>query len=156
MSSRRSVAPELIAAARVCFEAGGTLAECAAICGGVARSTVSAWSKADGWVHGPTDTQAQTAAAGARNVERWSQRRAREADEAGAIAASVREAGRKAIDDDNPQMVRACGIFYGILIDKAQLLSGGATGRVDSATPEQRRERIRQYRDELADRRKVA
>lgn len=156
MSQRASkITADQSAAARAIIEAGGTWAE-AADAAGCAYSTMRDHARREGWQR-PEVTAEQraerTRPARERHAERWSQRRASEADAAGETAAKVREAGEKAMGKNNPQMVRACGIFYGILVDKAQLLSGGATGRVDNASPEQRRQRTAAMRDDLAVRR---
>lgn len=51
---------------------------------------------------------------------------------------------------------RNLAVSAAILIDKSQLLSGEATSRNEDLTPEERRDRLRQIRDELEERRERA
>lgn len=62
-------------------------------------------------------------------MSKWAERRASEADEAGATAKLARERAIVALIEGDPQLAKAAVIVYGVTIDKAQLLSGGATAR---------------------------
>lgn len=64
------------------------------------------------------------------NLGRWAERRGAEADEAGATARIARERALVALADGDHQMARAATGVYLVMIEKAQLLTGGATGRV--------------------------
>ena len=42
---------------------------------------------------------------------------------------------------------------FALMVDKTQLLEGGVTGRVEVSTAEEREQRVRELRDEVAARR---
>lgn len=146
-------------AARECFEHDGLSMREIALQFGVSPNTVSVHARKDGW-------ERDSAAAKARDEQRrsnaqaaieatkvqWAQRRAIEADEAGASAQFARLQVIAAMVDRDWHMVAASATAYGIFIDKAQLLSGGVTSR-SALVDDDRLARSRTMRDELADRR---
>ncbi len=130
-------------AARDAFTEGGSFREIATQIG-VSPEGVRKRSKREGWTRATealaqrdAERQANTTAAVAAVKATWAQRAQDEADAAGVYASLARQAIRTALDDRDAQMVRATAIAYGILIDKAQLLSGGSTARTEMAMGEQ-------------------
>lgn len=146
---------------RELFEAGNSIEEIAKQTGR-GSSTIVRYAGLRGWQRPAYDVagdmarrQAQTANARAAAEARWSLRRAEEADRAGLSAAIARQRVLDALDANDHNMTRAAVIAYGVFIDKAQLLSGGATGRteaVENLNRDQIDERAREL-DELARRR---
>lgn len=139
-----SASPEAWARAREAWENGASNPEAGKVAG-VTREAVRRRAQAEGWQKrdGAAEQKAeearqQTAAARAEADRRWHVRRAKEADAAGVTAARARLGITQALDSQNPQMVRAAAIAYGILIDKAQLLSGEATARIEGTSPKER------------------
>lgn len=65
----------------------------------------------------------------------WADRRRGEADNAGLTAARARQGIVQALATNNPSMVRAASIAYGVLIDKALLISDGLDAEVDDSSP---------------------
>lgn len=61
-------------------------------------------------------------------------------------------------DEPTPADKKNLALTLAILVDKASLLSGDATSRVETAsmTPDQTKDRLKHYRDELAQRRATA
>ena len=140
---------------RIAYENGASLAECAKLAG-TAKETIRRRAAARGWTRQTGEAIAladrrrdQTAAATTASQVAWAERRNTEADAAGIYAARARQAIIQAIDQGDHQMTRAAAIAYGILIDKAQVLSGGVTDRTESGLVE----RGFQIIDELAARR---
>lgn len=118
----------------------------------IPRRTIGRWAHNAGIVpqaNTQKTTQARANAAAQIAVE-WSDYRSQEAAAAGAEAAHIRRALREAVngtpiiaydDDGDPRMVgtevkgsnvRSLAVAYGILIDKAELLSGNATERIET------------------------
>lgn len=102
----------------------------------VGHETVRRHVIAEGWerddasvIARDTKRRAFAQAAVTANVSKWAERRSSEADEAGGTAKLARERAVLALIEGDPQMAKAAAIVYGITIDKAQLLSGGATAR---------------------------
>lgn len=151
---------EQIAAACEVFENGGTYAEAAAVSGGPSEGTVAYWARTKGWVR-PDDSdrlaeaQARSARARAQGQVRWAERRVQEADAAGVSAAVARQKIVDALHAGDDKLIRATAIAYGILIDKAQLLTGGATSRFEVDGRDARAGALTVF-DELAARRKSA
>jgi hypothetical protein len=142
--------------AREAWNRGATLEEAAKLVGVTGQylgrvQRAQAWTRPSATV---TDrlTQREIAAreAGAESQRKWANRRSQEADAAGIVAARARQGIVEAIEDRNDKMTKAAAVAYGILIDKAQLLSGAATQRFGSEDPRERAERIL---DELGARR---
>lgn len=95
---------------------------------GCSREKVRTVAKAEGWVRDEEPAgAARTEAARARSHSLWAERRATEADAAGITAAIARQRLVQALQGGDDKMTRASAVAYGILIDKAQLLAGGAT-----------------------------
>ena len=106
-----------------------------------------------GWAHraGVSSERAAHARAGAKAARlTWAQRRAEVARDSGDAAAELLARMRKA---RKPREAADWSRAFAIAVDKAQLLGGGATGRVEVSTAEEREQRVRELRDELAARR---
>lgn len=101
---------------------------------GVPKRTIIGWAKDAGLIT-HADEQ-KTAEARAHNAERvqaaWGEYRETEAKHAGTTAATARHALEAAIEAKDPQLIRALAISYGVMIDKAELLSGRATSRIET------------------------
>ncbi len=118
---------------------------------GITGRTLTRWAKADGRM--TEDRQQKTTearAAGAQQVsEVWAEYRSKEAAASGATASRMRNAILEQVDgtpimekigDDEVQVgtkidgrnLQSLAVAYGILIDKAELLSGNATERIES------------------------
>lgn len=102
---------------------------------GINPRTIRRWAARAGHVSEDNAEKTATArAAGAQRViQAWGDFREAEAMSAGAAAIRAREAIVAAIDDleTSAGEAKALAITYGILIDKAELLSGNATERVE-------------------------
>lgn len=117
---------------------------------GISRRTISRWATLAGLV--PTSQRVKTTEARATNATRvanaWGDFREQEALAAGSAAVAARGrlrdllAGRVRVKNpeaDEPTVIleldaaviRAVSVAYGILIDKAELLSGQATERIE-------------------------
>jgi C-terminal processing protease CtpA/Prc len=108
---------------------------------GVSHEYVRRRARDHGWQRATPEAEAAAAERSAMNAparaeveRRWAIRRATEADEAGVTAQIARTAIEAAIKAKDDKLIRANSIAYGILIDKAQLLSGDATTRVAETT----------------------
>lgn len=141
---------------RIAYENGASLAECAKLAGVASKETIRRRAASEGWERRTAEAIAladrrreQTAAATTASQVAWAERRSAEADAAGVYAARARQAIIQAIDQGDSQMTRAAAIAYGILIDKAQVLSGGVTDRTEAGLVQ----RGYQILDELAARR---
>ncbi len=96
---------------------------------GIPRRTITSWRKP-----AQADTQKTTharAAATERITIQWSDYRSQEATAAGSAATRLRRQVVEASDAENANLLRARTIAYGVLIDKAELLSGQATERIE-------------------------
>lgn len=165
LETEASVQPEVKPAvdwdaARELFESQGLSMREIAGRIGVSPNTVSTHARRDGWERDDATVAARDAqrranaqAAVEANREAWSQRRATEADEAAASAKIARLGTVEAIGERDWHMTRSCAIAYGIFIDKAQLLTGGATSRVDGGAESEQLARSQSRRDELTERR---
>jgi hypothetical protein len=125
---------------------------------GCSHETIRRQVIAGGWERDDEAVMARDArrrafaqAAVTANVSKWAQRRSDEADEAGATAKLARERAVLALVEGDPQMARAAAGVYLVLIDRAQLLSGGATSRASSA--DEIHDEAERIFDELAARR---
>lgn len=122
--------------ARARFERGESLRAIGAAVG-VSREKVRTVAKAEGWVrHEQPAGLAQTEAARQRSHTRWAERRTEEADAAGITAAIARQRLIEALRAGDDKMTRASAVAYGILVDKAQLLTGGVTSRTEVSVPD--------------------
>jgi hypothetical protein len=95
----------------------------------IPKRTISSWRPP---AHA---NQEKTAAARATAAERvtlhWADYREQEATAAGSAATRLRRQVIEASDAGNANLLRARTIAYGVLIDKAELLSGQATERIE-------------------------
>jgi hypothetical protein len=140
------------------YQQGATLRQIADTVG-VHFETIRRWANRYGWTRDTAELE-QAAAARRQKVEqataaakiRWAERRAAEADAAGITAARARQGIIAALDARDPQMTRAAAIAYGILIDKAQILTGGATENHGVIDPTESRERLAKLIDLAAHR----
>lgn len=101
---------------------------------GISRRTILRWANDAGLVSQANQektTQARAAAAEKVATE-WADFRSGEAVNAGASAANIRSAIRNRVAAGDPRGVRDLAVAYGIMIDKAELLSGHATERVET------------------------
>jgi transposase-like protein len=106
------------------------------------------------WAHraGMTDTRHAAAKAGVAAARlTWAQRRAAITVRFGDAAASFLE---KAIGEKSARNSRDLMASADMAVKNAQLLSDGATGRVELTEPE-RRKRVQELRNELAERREA-
>jgi transposase-like protein len=100
---------------------------------GITPRTIRRWAKDAGHVSEDNAQKTTKArAAGAQQVaEAWGNFREAEATGAGTTATKVRDAIVAAVDHGRrSREARDLAVVYGILIDKAELLSGNATQRV--------------------------
>lgn len=130
--------------AKARYEQGESLRTIAAAVG-VNREKIRTTAHAEGWErHEEPAGLARTEAARQRALSKWAERRESEADAAGLAAAIARQRLVQALQGGDDKMTRASAVAYGILIDKAQLLAGGATERHEvsapNRTPEQEQE----------------
>lgn len=120
----------------------------------IPRRTILEWAKAAGLI--ARADAGKTAAATAANVERvqaaWGDYREREALGAGAAAVKLREGVLTASEAENERLLRARAIAYGIMIDKAELLSGRATQRIETWAESELDASIRHLIREMEDR----
>jgi Homeodomain-like domain len=97
---------------------------------GIPRRTISSWRK-------PAQATTQKeigharAAAAQKVTLHWADYRSQEATAAGSAATRLRRQVVEASDQENANLLRARTIAYGVLIDKAELLSGQATERIE-------------------------
>lgn len=114
---------------------------------GVARSTISTWARAAGI---DTEKADQVAAAAEANRVGWHKRRGELIDRFGDLAELMLERTEACNESaDAKNLITAAAIA----VDKAQLLSGGATSRYEQVGLDKQRERVRAMQDELAERR---
>lgn len=114
---------------------------------GIARTTVSEWGQAEGI---EVAGAAQTANAVNGGRIRWATRRGEIADRMGDLIVAL-------LDDVEtatvPRDRKDLAVTAAILIEKAQLVSGGATTRHEQLDADRRRARVEALADELAERR---
>jgi transposase-like protein len=114
----------------------------------IPAGTVRSWA----WRYGvatPVPESERTRAATDAAKLSWAQRRLELAKETGAVAADLLERIREATKAAD---VRSLASGFGVLVEKAQLLDGAVTERVEISDGE-RRERVAAMRDEIAARR---
>lgn len=120
---------------------------------GCSRQTIYQWleeSESD-----DTDIQKkkETRAASAERVSNaWSDFRAQEALAAGAAANRMRREALEASTERNANLLKARVVAYGIFIDKAELLSGQATQRIQVWAESEIDRDLREAMSELEDR----
>lgn len=116
---------------------------------GVPKPTLSRWAR-EADVQ-PAGAEQVEAAANATKIA-WSQRRASLVDDLGEAAVALLE---KTLDASDGPDARGWATAVAILVDKAQLLSGGVTSRHEQLDAERRRERVEHLADELEERRRA-
>ena len=114
---------------------------------GVTKSVVSRWAQAAGIVVAGAD---QTAAATEAVKLGWAKRKGELTDQAGDMAAVALERFQA---ETNARDAQAHATAFAILVDKAQLLSGGVTSRHEQMGLDRQRERVQAMKDEVAERR---
>lgn len=124
---------------------------------GVPRGTIGSWLTRAGLTNATDDAAANArrqAIAVAR--ETWTQRRAELGNRMGEVAAETLEALSVKVAASRSREARELAGALAVLVDKAQLLAGDATARVEqvgtTAAPTERRERSRGVVVELASR----
>lgn len=95
---------------------------------GVGKATVSSWCKAAGV---GTVRNAQTAAATEAAALHWEERRAGMVHRMGATAELALAAVDTALRSKDARTAKDSALTMAILVDKAQLLSGGSTSRAE-------------------------
>ena len=103
---------------------------------GVGERTIIRWANEAGLMAPDAREKMEPAleakvAAAERITNAWSDFRSQEALAAGAAANQMRRAALEASAERNSSLLRARVIAYGIFIDKAELLSGQATSRIE-------------------------
>ncbi len=102
---------------------------------GISTTTITRWVREAGrTVQTDQEKTATARAAGAERVlQAWGDFREGEALQAGSTAGKARKRLAAALEDpDTPVgMMKELAVVYGIMIDKAELLSGNATERVE-------------------------
>jgi hypothetical protein len=114
----------------------------------IPAGTTRSWA----WRHGvatPVPESERTRAATDAAKLSWAQRRLELARETGAVASELLERMR---DATKAADVRSLATAFGVVVEKAQLLDGAATERVEISEAD-RRERVAALRDEVAARR---
>lgn len=117
----------------------------------IPKRTISSWREP---AHaGDEKTAAAREVAAERVATAWGDFRAQEALAAGAAANRMRREALEASTERNAGLLRARIIAYGIFIDKAELLSGQATERIqvwaESEVDRELREAMRQLEDRI-------
>lgn len=114
---------------------------------GMSISTLSIWVKAAGI---ETAGASQVQAAVEATKVAWAQRRGDLVDEAGARATQALE---RIADSADAREAKDWAVTFAVLVDKAQLLSGGVTSRREHLDADRRRQWVEDKQDELAARR---
>lgn len=118
---------------------------------GVKSATIRSWAHRSGEAGSEGAEQTRAATETARLS--WAQRRAELTDETGAVAAAILDRIKVSKRSSD---ARALAQAFSVLIDRAQLLDGGVTSRVELSDPEDLAARVRGLRDDLAARREKA
>jgi len=116
---------------------------------GIKSATIRSWAHRNGEAGSEGAEQTRAATETARLS--WAQRRAELTDDTGAVAAQMLERIKVSKRSSD---ARALAQAFSVLIDRAQLLDGGVTSRVEVSDPEDLAARVRGLRDDLAARRK--
>lgn len=116
---------------------------------GIAKSVVARWAR-DAGIDSPRAEQ--TAAATEATKLAWAQRRATLVDRFGEVAEKLLD---RIEDDEQARDAKDLMTAAAIAVDKAQLLSGGATSRHEQLDAQRRRDRVEELADELEQRRRV-
>lgn len=115
----------------------------------VPPQTVSRWGQAAGI---EVASAAQTEAACEATRLAWAQRRSALADRMGDVIALALD---RVEDADDGKAAKDWAVTAAVLVDKAQLVSGGVTSRHEQLDADRRAERVRQLEDELEERRRA-
>jgi transposase-like protein len=106
------------------YQTDGTTA--AATATGIPKGTIAAWAARSG-LH--TDCNSTTSAATEAARLTWELRRTEMVHRMGEVAADALELAAKMLDGESTSKAKDCATTMAILVDKAQLLAGGATSR---------------------------
>lgn len=119
---------------------------------GIPEGTVKSWARRAG-ISSPNGEQ--TAKAVATASVAWAVRRAALVDEMGRAATKAVARLNERLDGDTTTGLRDLAVSAAVMIDKAQLLSGQATGRTEAAhtVSDERKAKAVAVFDELAHRR---
>lgn len=94
---------------------------------GINKTTISDWARAAG----VKSTASRVAAAHAASVLKWEERRVELAHEFGRVAALALELAKTSTAEGDAKTAQSAMTTAAIGVDKAQLLTGGATGRIE-------------------------
>lgn len=130
------------------LRAGGTIADVHRRTD-IPKPTLSRWASEAG-IDVPGAERVQEAATATRLA--WAQRRGQLVDRIGSVVETLLDRIESADDDSDP---RGNATAFGILVDKAQLLSGGVTSRSEQLSAERAREELAEMVDELEERRRA-
>lgn len=100
---------------------------------GIPQGTIASWAhRTPGMQTMAAEKRAQTAAALEERALQWQARKANLADQFAAIADTMLAAAFDHSENGNPRDVKDAVMAAAIAVDKAQLLTGGATSRNDT------------------------
>jgi hypothetical protein len=123
---------------------------------GVGHRTIIRWANEAGLMSRDNAQKVQEATeAGSRVSNAWADFRSQEALAAGAAANRMRREALEASTERNASLLRARVVAYGIFIDKAELLSGQATQRIQVWAESEIDRDLREAMAELEDRIRV-
>lgn len=111
---------------------------------GVPKNTICAWARKAGL----RTTASQTRAGRETQRLKWEDRRDGMAHDLGRVAAKAIAMAETAIDNEDGKLTQTAITSAAIAIDKAQLLTGGVTNRVEHAGYDEREKEIRQLIDQ--------
>lgn len=111
---------------------------------GVPKDTIAKWATQVG----ARTKISQTANGRAAQKLRWEDRREGMAHDLGRVAAKAIAMAEVAVDAEDGKLAQTAVTVAAIAIDKAQLLTGGATNRVEHAGYDEREKEIRQLIDQ--------
>lgn len=144
-------------AARAAWENGASLREAARV-GRVSHETVRVRARDEGWERDGKNLIAEAEARATRTLaarqelnRRWAVRRSEEADAAGIVASAARQRILQLLPGQDARMLDSAVKAYATLTTTAQLLSGGATSRVEDQSAEERLARVQRIRDGARD-----
>lgn len=113
---------------------------------GIAANTISQWARRAG----VTMTRAnRTAAATEAAKLAWAERRATMVDDMGQVATMALERARAEVAGGDLKGAKDAALTMAILVDKAQLLSGAATGRHEHVTVDSIDAEVKRLADQL-------
>lgn len=115
---------------------------------GIPMGTIRSWALRTGVAASCTEQRRATVEASRLH---WAERRGVMVEEIGAVAHMALAQTVQALEEGKTRDAKDLATTMAILVDKAQLLSGGATSRSEHADP---RARVAHLKDELAERRR--